>query len=152
MSSGDLTKPAAAPVRPRLMFVDDDADIRWLMEKAMASIACDFVGAADAAQALKLLREAPGGFALMITDVMMPRMDGLALVRAVRKLAPRLPVVLISGHLTEDDLWLPELHDVPLLTKPFSVVTLCALVRDTLMHSQAALPRLGESPTPPPAR
>ncbi len=139
-------------LRPRVIFVDDDEDIRHLVKQALSPISCEFVEAPDAIEALALLKAAPNGYALMITDVMMPHMDGLTLVRNVRKFAPLLPIVLISGHLTEDDLWLPELHDVPLLTKPFSIVTICALVRDTLMHSQAALPRLGDAGVVPPAR
>jgi len=114
--------------------VDDDAEVRAVVRASLHHLGYDVEDVADADSALTVLKAQAADFDLLLTDVMMPRMDGISLLRKVRAFAPGLPVVLFSGHVTEEDLWLPDLHDVPLLTKPFSLATLCAVVRDALQR------------------
>jgi len=116
----------------RVLVVDDDAEVRAVVRASLIHLGYQVEDVPEADSALAVLRDRAVDFDLLITDVMMPRMDGITLLRKVRAFAPKLPVVLFSGHVTEEDLWLPDLHDVPLLTKPFSLATLCAVVRDAL--------------------
>lgn len=116
----------------RILVVDDDAEVRGVVRASLIHLGYEVEDVPEADSALTVLKERAGDFDLLITDVMMPRMDGITLLRKVRGFAPTLPIVLFSGHVTEEDLWLPDLHDVPLLTKPFSLATLCAVVRDAL--------------------
>ncbi len=123
----------AAAARPsRILVVDDDPEVRAVVRASLIHLGYDVEDVSEAAAALAVLKDRAVDFDLLLTDVMMPRMDGITLLRRVRSFAPNLPVVLFSGHVTEEDLWLPDLHDVPLLTKPFSLATLCAVVRDAL--------------------
>jgi CheY-like chemotaxis protein len=85
---------------PRVLIVEDSptqaTEVRFLLEDA----GFDIDQAADGIAAMELLRE--GLPALIVTDLQMPRMDGLALVRAVRREHPSVPVVLITAHGSEE--------------------------------------------------
>jgi two-component system, chemotaxis family, chemotaxis protein CheY len=83
----------------RILVVDDDEDIRTLVCLALESEGYRAVPAMDGLDALDLLRQDPLP-ALILLDIMMPRMDGEALVSALKP-SPRLagiPVVVMSGH------------------------------------------------------
>jgi CheY-like chemotaxis protein len=132
-SPAEKQEATATPSRPsRILVVDDDPEVRAVVRASLIHLGYEVEDVPEAAAALAVLKDRAVDFDLLLTDVMMPRMDGITLLRRVRSFAPNLPVVLFSGHVTEEDLWLPDLHDVPLLTKPFSLATLCAVVRDAL--------------------
>jgi CheY-like chemotaxis protein len=83
----------------RILLVDDDADIRAILELVLAQYGHEVRSAADGLEALELLR---GGLrpSLILLDLMMPRCDGEAFVQALRK-SPEIPVpriVILSGH------------------------------------------------------
>ena len=79
----------------RILLVDDDPMIRATLPLALGVQGHEAVAAGDGGQALKALRlEA---FDLVLTDVLMPDVDGLEVVRAVRQEFPRTPVVAMSG-------------------------------------------------------
>jgi CheY-like chemotaxis protein len=138
----DNASPAGGRVS-RVLVVDDDAEVRAVVRASLKHLGYEVEDVPDADSALAVLKDRAVDFDLLITDVMMPRMDGITLLRRVRSFAPQLPVVLFSGHVTEEDLWLPDLHDVPLLTKPFSLATLCAVVRDALSAPRRHEPGAG---------
>jgi two-component system, cell cycle sensor histidine kinase and response regulator CckA len=80
-----------------------------------------------------LIRDAEETIDLLITDVVMPRMDGPSLVREVRELYPQMKVIFISGY-TEDTFRqrLDSDSDIDFLPKPFSLKQLATRVRDVL--------------------
>jgi CheY-like chemotaxis protein len=83
----------------RVLVVDDDDDIRTLVCLILASAGYEPIPASDGLEALRLLRER-GRPSLILLDIMMPRMDGEALVAALN-MSPDLrtiPVVIMSGH------------------------------------------------------
>jgi CheY-like chemotaxis protein len=53
-------------------------------------------------EALEALRDDPGGFDVVVTDFNMPGMSGLEVVRAVRAIAPDMPVAMASGYITDE--------------------------------------------------
>jgi len=85
--------------RPRVLVVDDDLGIRDLLEQTLALAEYDVDTAPDGHSAVTSLRNET--YDLMITDLKMPGMDGLALVQEARRLAPGLPVVIITAYSTE---------------------------------------------------
>lgn len=141
-ASADVANEGAGRVS-RVLVVDDDAEVRAVVRASLNHLGYEVEDVPDADAALAVLKDRAVDFDLLITDVMMPRMDGITLLRRVRAFAPQLPIVLFSGHVTEEDLWLPDLHDVPLLTKPFSLATLCAVVRDALSAPRRGGPGAG---------
>jgi len=78
------------------------------------------VEAASGGEALEKIRNSSTGVDLLISDVLMPEMDGIALVRAVRAEFPRVPVILMSGYVNCE-----QLRDlcVDFLPKPMRLST-----------------------------
>ena len=99
--AGRLTAaPAPRRGRPRLLLVDDEASIRDLLSKTLA-IAYDVDTAVDAAGALDVLRRTGETYDLMISDLNMPGMDGIALIREVKRIKSDLPIIIITGFSSE---------------------------------------------------
>jgi len=88
----------AAPSRVRVLFVDDDPDLRETLCELLRNAELDVVPAADGAEALEVLDEAPHGFDAVVTDRLMPRVDGIELLRAVkeRRGLALLPVIILT--------------------------------------------------------
>lgn len=82
----------------RILLVDDDPIIRTTLPLALNFQGHEAVPACDGRQALRVLRQQP--IDVVLTDILMPDVDGLEVVRAVRKEFPRLPVVAMSGGST----------------------------------------------------
>jgi len=85
--------------RRRLLPVDDDEGTRILLTK-MLERQYDVETAVDGAGALDALRRAGAHYDLMISDLNMPGMDGIALIREVKDIRPELPII-ITGYSTE---------------------------------------------------
>lgn len=134
--TGPAPVPASAPVampvaelpgvvsrearRPRVLVVDDEASIRDLLAKTLALAEYDVDTAQDGRDALDALRSRP--YDLLVTDLKMPGLDGMGLIRETRRLSPQLPIVVITAHSTEAT----AIDSVNLgvngyLTKPFRI-------------------------------
>ena len=83
--------------RPRILVVDDEADARRVLACQLEEISVDIRTAAHGREALDLLREFPAD--LILLDLVMPEMDGMAFLNALRSEPrfARIPVVVISG-------------------------------------------------------
>jgi excisionase family DNA binding protein len=119
-TAGPESISRAAGHRPRVLVVDDEASIRDLMSKTLALAEYDVDTAPDGRVALGHLQA--HNYDLLITDLKMPGMDGLTLIREARRLAPRLPVVVITAFSTEAS----AIESVNMgvsgyLTKPFRI-------------------------------
>ncbi|MFB9972042.1 ATP-binding protein [Pseudoroseomonas cervicalis] len=91
--------PAATLAAPgRVLLVEDEAPLRRLAERALARDGWEVMAAEDAESALELLEGAAAPPALLVSDVVMPGMDGVALAARVRERLPGLPVLLVSGY------------------------------------------------------
>jgi DNA-binding NtrC family response regulator len=79
---------------PKLLIVDDEDDMRRLLRRILAPV-CDVIEAADGLDALSALRrEKPR---LMLVDITMPEMDGLAVLEAAQRISPATAVVMLTG-------------------------------------------------------
>jgi excisionase family DNA binding protein len=111
---------AAAAARPRVLVVDDEAAIRDLLTKTLALAEYDVDSAPDGRAALERLRTLP--YDLLITDLKMPGVDGLTVIREARRYRPDLPVIIITGFPTEASaIEAINLGVSGYLTKPFRV-------------------------------
>ena len=122
----------------RILLAEDEEPLRLLLARAFAEDRHDVVAAADGGEALDALNEAQGAFDLLLTDIRMPVMDGIALALAAARDYPKLTILLMTGYADQrerasglDTL----IHDV--VTKPFSLAQIKGAVADAL----AALPR-----------
>jgi len=131
-------------VRPRILVVDDDEAIRASLRRGLTFEGFDVVLAADGTEALRLLRDAPPD--LMVLDLMMPGPDGLEVVRRLRAVDDRLPVVLLTARdAVPDRVAGLESGADDYLVKPFAFSELLARIRVRLRNrepgEEAQLPR-----------
>jgi DNA-binding NtrC family response regulator len=117
----------------RILLADDDAVTRDLVQRALATDGHVVTSTQDGSEALEKLREAPGTFDLLITDVQMPGLDGVALAEAGMSADASLRVILMSGftgELGRADHMKGKVSDV--LTKPFTLERIRAAVKAAL--------------------
>src|SRR5262249_44338509 len=80
----------------RILVVDDEAGIREFMSDALEGSGHGVVAAADGAAAAKLVDER--GFDVVVTDLKMPGLDGMALLRKLREEQPEVEVIVLTAH------------------------------------------------------
>lgn len=116
-----------------IMLVEDDDPVRIFGARALRNKGYKVIEAKSGEAALDLIRDAEERIDLLITDVVMPRMDGPGLVREVREIHPQLKVIFISGY-TEDAFRqrLDSDSGIDFLAKPFSLKQLATKVRDVI--------------------
>jgi len=93
----DNEPPLAHARGLRVLVVDDEILVRTALADDLAALGWTVVIAASGAEALAHI-ERPEVLDLLVTDLAMPGMDGLALIRAARERKPRLPALLLTGH------------------------------------------------------
>ncbi|WP_284734404.1 hybrid sensor histidine kinase/response regulator [Sphingosinicella terrae] len=120
-----------------VLLVEDEAMVRTVAERALVRHGYTVLVAENGEAALEIL-EREGKVDLMISDVVMPTMDGPTTVRAARKLHPELPILFISGYAEEQLRKSIDIPNVSFLAKPFSVQKLAETVRDVLAAEGAA--------------
>src|SRR6202795_1960318 len=124
-------RPAAGTARPRILVVDDEASIRDLLAKTLALAEYDVDVAPDGRSALERMRLYP--YDLLIVDLKMPGMDGLAVIREAKRYKADLPVIIITGYSTESSaIEAVNLGVAGYLTKPFRVPQVLAAAAKAL--------------------
>ena len=83
------------PIRPRILVIDDEEPIRRLFARFLDKRGYDVLCVAGAAEGLAAFREEPAD--LVITDLLMPGMNGLELIRHLHRHTPDLPIFAMSG-------------------------------------------------------
>jgi two-component system, cell cycle sensor histidine kinase and response regulator CckA len=113
------------PAEPTVLIVDDEETPRSTTCRMVRALGYQARAARDGREALRYLQQHPGEVRLVLTDVIMPYMDGGELAERARDLHPRLPIVLMSaypeGEIAELIAGYPEL---PFLEKPFTTEAL----------------------------
>lgn len=104
----------------RILLVEDEDMVRAVAERALSRAGYEVTACADGEEGLSAITSG-GEFDLVVSDVVMPGMDGPAMARAIRETHPDLPVLFMSGYAEEQlrkDIDIPRMHFIP---KPFSV-------------------------------
>jgi two-component system, cell cycle response regulator CpdR len=118
---------------PRILIAEDDEAVRALAARALLENGHDVVTAPDGAAALEALTRENGRFDLLLTDIKMPVMDGIALALAAARDHPEITILLMTGYADQRERahGLDALiHDV--ITKPLSVAGIRAAVDEAL--------------------
>ena len=118
----------------RILLAEDDDAIRELIARALSEDGHELTAAADGAEALDALDSGKGQFDLLLTDVKMPVMDGIALALAAGRDHPDLSIMLMTGYADQRERahGLDALvHDV--INKPFTVDQIKGAVREALV-------------------
>jgi two-component system cell cycle response regulator CpdR len=123
---------------PRVLIADDEDSMRALVARAIAMDGHETVTAQDGAEALEILTREQGAFDLLLTDIQMPIMDGIALALAAARDFPKLTILLMTGFADQRERasnLSAIAHDV--ITKPFSVAAIRTAVADALASREA---------------
>jgi two-component system nitrogen regulation response regulator GlnG len=115
--------------------VDDDSSIRWVMEKTLSSANIKCETFADAESVLMALeRETPD---VLVSDIRMPGIDGIELLKQVHERSPELPVIIMTAHSDLDAaVNAYQKGAFEYLPKPFDVDETLTLVERAITHSQ----------------
>ncbi len=117
----------------RILIAEDDEPVRAFVRRALMIDGHDVTEAEDGAEALAILEQTKGAFDLLLTDIRMPLMDGIALALAAAPQFPDLVILLMTGYADQRERahGLEALvHDV--VTKPFSLADIRAKVAEAL--------------------
>ena len=120
--------PAEMPATAPILVVEDEPRVRELIRLVLVRAGHEVVAVAEPHAALAALHRQPS-MSMMLVDVVIPEMDGYALVEEARKVAPDVRVVFMSGFALD-----PTRHPagVGFLAKPFTVESLVGIVKETL--------------------
>lgn len=131
----------APPRQPSItiLLVEDDGNLRNLLQRTLEGGGFRVLSAADGAEGLRLCQEHNGPIDLMVSDIVMPRLNGLQLSEQARVAHPAMKFMFITGF--ADDF--PELRELinigaTILEKPFLPSELLSKVEDTLNQRKAA--------------
>ena len=119
----------------KILIAEYDDAIRELVMRALDEDGHELTGAADGAEALDVLSRRDGEFDLLLTDVKMPVLDGIALALAAGRDHPDVAIMLMTGYADQRERahGLDALvHDV--INKPFSVEQIKGAVREALVQ------------------
>jgi two-component system, cell cycle sensor histidine kinase and response regulator CckA len=116
-----------------ILLVEDEEGLRSLNARGLRSRGYSVIEASNGVEALEALEEKNGAVDLVVSDVVMPEMDGPTLLKAMRGRNPNLKIIFVSGY-AEDafEKSLPENQQFAFLPKPFTLSQLVATVKETM--------------------
>ena len=137
------------PSAARVWVIDDDASIRWVLEKALQRADLDVRTFASANSALDGLAAASPD--VIVTDIRMPEMDGLQLLDRLQQDAPQIPIIVITAHTDLDSAVASYRRGAfEYLPKPFDIDDAVALVNRAIDHARNTRSRIDVPASRPP--
>jgi DNA-binding NtrC family response regulator len=130
-----LQQPGPCIIDRMILLVEDDATSRRAVNLILKTAGHEVMSAGDGTEALELL--AKHHFDLVITDLVMPNLNGLNLINAIRLKQPHLPLILMSGHLFKDAGKAVMEGIAAYLQKPFTPTALIMTVERVLSRSNS---------------
>ncbi len=120
----------------RILVVDDEEPLRTLVARGLTMDGHFCMTAADGAEALDTLIAEGGHFDLLLTDIRMPLMDGIALALAAKQAFPDLPIMLMTGYAEQRER-ARSLDAIveEVMTKPFTIAELRSTVLNVIERS-----------------
>lgn len=120
----------------RILVVDDEEGVRSLIARGLAMDGHDVAMAGDGAEAMELIAAREGAFDLVLSDIRMPLMDGIAMALAAKRDFPALTILLMTGYAEQRER-AKSLENivVDVLTKPFGLSDLRETVNRALIEA-----------------
>ena len=128
----EMPPPAVArggDARSQVLVVDDEPAVRRFAVRVLREEGYAVQEATDGAEALELIRMTPAEIAVVVSDIVMPRVNGVQLLQFLSVSRPELPVILMSGYGTTQLAERGIASPCAVLTKPFPPDALLAEVR-----------------------
>jgi len=122
----------------RILIAEDEEALRALCARGLTTDGHEVVSACDGSEALEMLTREQGRFDLLLTDVRMPIMDGIALALSTARDFPKLTILMMTGYADQRERahnLEALIHDV--ITKPFTLTTLRTAVNGALVAARA---------------
>jgi DNA-binding NtrC family response regulator len=116
----------------KLLIIDDNKEILSALKDFFTRKTYEVFSATDGLEGLKLLETEPQGFDLVITDLVMPNISGVALISIIKKKFPDTPVIAITGWGEHPEALATEAQADKVLEKPFELSQLDKLIKDLL--------------------
>lgn len=134
--SGEAKPRADLTGQGTILLVEDEEGLRSLNARGLRSRGYSVIEASNGIEALEALEEKNGAVDLVVSDVVMPEMDGPTLLKTMRGRNPDLKIIFVSGY-AEDafEKSLPENQQFAFLPKPFTLSQLVAAVKETMAPS-----------------
>ena len=113
-----MTAKPSRLIVPRILLAEDDDSMRGFLVRALEKAGYDVIDYANGEEAFERLKSEP--FTLLLTDIVMPKMDGIELARRASELDPELKIMSITGFaavVLNSDVAAPK--DARVLSKPF---------------------------------
>jgi two-component system cell cycle sensor histidine kinase/response regulator CckA len=119
-----------------ILLVEDEEGLRSLNARGLRSRGYSVIEASNGVEALEALEQKDGAVDLVVSDVVMPEMDGPTLLKSMRSRNPDLKIIFVSGY-AEDafEKSLPKNQQFAFLPKPFTLSQLVAAVKETMTPS-----------------
>jgi two-component system cell cycle sensor histidine kinase/response regulator CckA len=137
-----VPKEAVVEAKPReadltgqgtILLVEDEEGLRSLNARGLRSRGYSVIEASNGIEAMEALEEKNGAVDLVVSDVVMPEMDGPTLLKEMRARNPNLKIIFVSGYAEEAfEKSLPENEQFAFLAKPFALSALIAKVKETM--------------------
>jgi hypothetical protein len=129
--SAEDQKPPPLGEGATILVVEDEAALREVAKETLESYDYEVLTAADGAEAVALFAGRTHPISAVVTDMAMPVMDGLMTIRALRRIEPRLPIIVTSGH----EVHIPTEPGAPptvVLPKPYSALEMLECLASVL--------------------
>lgn len=123
----------------RILVVEDDDSVRQFTARALTIDGHDVMTAADGDLGLDVLQEESGEFDLVLSDIRMPSLDGIAFAKQASSAFPGLPIMLMTGYAEQRER-AADLADIiiDVVNKPFTLAEIRSSVARSLQSAQAA--------------
>lgn len=128
--------PTPAPPPPTILVVEDELTVRRMTCRMIRGLGFETVEAGDGREALRIIRQRERPFDLVLTDVVMPVMDGLELSRQLGTEVPEQRVLCMSAYPTSTLAGHGLLPERPFIRKPFLPTALASAIKEALGGSE----------------
>ena len=129
----DIVLPQAIPGTANILFVDDEELLRDITQKTLSSLGYNVTDSSSASEAIKIFEKDPGLFDLVITDLSMPKMNGINLSKELIKLRPEIPVILCTGNTGDiSDQSIKDAGIRATVMKPITIAGISKVIFDVL--------------------
>ncbi len=124
---------------PTILVVDDEPMALKLVQTVLEKRGFEVLVTTNPLQALTIFKSKRGEIDLLITDIVMPEMEGTRLAAKVVEIEPELPILFMSGFVTEDEVeQAASISQFAFIRKPFRPATLVQAVRKMLTTEETA--------------
>lgn len=120
-----------------VLIVDDEESMCGMLREMLVDEGVEVVTAHSGAVALHLIEQRAREPLLVLTDVLMPGIDGLTLARKLSARIRRGKIVVMSGHLSNVSWWPADLREVTFIAKPFRIADLTGFLREARLQYES---------------